>query len=953
MLNCNVNKNTMIIATSILLCLSWMMGFVHGGEPGILSRGSSSSSLYNDNVTTASTNTNNNSLRSPSAPSSSSHYLGTKDDNDFNDLKEVVLYLSQQMKDNTIRMKTLEEKVQVQDNIITNLQTQIKKESKKGASNTAGSFDADTDAAAASFLHRYLQSNDSGCLPKFVQTSFGPRCDFNSVTRFQNEVFFNDNVVFNEHVEFDSDANCMPTFNSTSNMCRFNNNFTFDEGNIIFNHSVNFNTNVTEFNNTVIFNENTTVKLENDVDFDDRGQVNVNKPIRFSEDVTIRNTRSDRDIQFKVEENVKIEFDTKRDFEIHSDQTIFTEDILIANEDHDIEFKLDDKVKVKFYQDHTFEVDTYTTFYKDVEMKRSLEVDRDMRVHKRTRVKDLELYGYLWVDGETRLDGVLKANNGVTVKGDTGVHIESGGLEISKDGAHIVGTTDLDGTFKLRGNGLTSGGSFSVDGKVTANYVVIDNSNNNGWPSRNLQQNGHPSPTNAPTSTPLLIVKGDTDIDGTLKAKKIRSNDINGGNNNNNDIDMNEIVNEIKIQLRDETIFVGDIVIVNNLNQEEPVMTESRMLDLMDSGSANLKVKSITANSASIGGTDYPLTSDEIVNLLENSEIPFPSITSQDVVKLLENQNLNLKTLVANTATIGNQFYPHTDDNDNSSDDDADNVPVPPSLTIDDIVKELKTYSKPVTIPVLNSVDLAVISTVIKDNVGRLVTVPGAMKFNGETVATTKDLDDLEETISNTVAENNKYSDDEGDDPRSITTDEIVAALDGAKIRVSSVEATSSMSIGMFPVTTIEDVNSIVTKAIDNYKSEETSSSECTCDRTDIEEVVSTEYVQGKIDNGYIKSLGFITNDELDCTCSEDDFRNAFSSDYINGIVSESSSCTCSEDDIKTAIDSDFIKDMNFITAEDLPKESDCVCEIDESQIKDIITGEYIADNCPSCGGDD
>jgi len=141
--------------------------------------------------------------------------------------------MSHKIDDSDQRLRSLEGKVRAQELTIKNLEKQVN---------------------SASSLHRYLQEADTDCLPTFVNSSFGPRCDFRYVTRFQDRTIFNDGVVFNENVEFDSDANCMPTYNSTTRMCMLNNNFTFDEGDIIFDFNVRFDEDV-RFNDDVAFRD--------------------------------------------------------------------------------------------------------------------------------------------------------------------------------------------------------------------------------------------------------------------------------------------------------------------------------------------------------------------------------------------------------------------------------------------------------------------------------------------------------------------------------------------------------------------------------------------------------------------------------------------------------------------------------------------------------------------------
>lgn len=684
---------------AVILFLSCMIGFVRG-EVGSLNTTATVTAASTHNTAHDSHENNYNRLRSSTTTTSS---LGDHDHVSENDmmkeLKEIVLFLSQKIDDSDGRIRSLEEKVKAQDVVIQNLETDVKD---------------------ASSFHRFLQSENRDCLPRFRNTTaFGPRCDFDFVTSFQNRTFFNDDVVFNENVEFDSDANCLPTFNSTTSMCRYNNNFTFDEGNILFEHDVRFDDNV-KFDEGVSFRG--SVKMESDVYFNKDGDVTFNK------------------------------------------HTKFTEDILIKNDDHDIEFKLEDKVKAKFYQDKTFEVETYTTFDKDVKLEKNLHVDGTLRVEKKSKLDDLELYGYLWVEGKTYLDGDLEVKDHATVK--KGLTVESGGLDVSRDGANIVGSTDLDGTVTLHGDAYADR-NFNVDGKLTACSVLIDDSNHN---SRNLQSEGHyaPYPTPAPVSTPLLQVRGDSDIDGTLHVNKIQSDDINGGSGNNNDIDLEELVDLVKDELREASVVFGDLKVVNYWNQqEEVVLTETRMLDILYS--ENLIVNTITADGATIDGKTFPVTDDSGV-----------SITSEEILRLLKNQNLDVNSLEANNAEIGNRYYPHVDprvpDNDDITSDeivgllrgqrldvesvtantatiDGEVYPLSsstndsPSVNVDEIVKELKEYQGEVTISKLVSVDIDVISTVERTNDGGSKTTTGRIRLNGVDVATSDDIKYLQNEI--------------------------------------------------------------------------------------------------------------------------------------------------------------------------------------------------------------
>jgi len=947
------NSSSMI---AVVLCLSWMISFVRG-EVGSFNTASTHSADQHHH--------NNNKA----------------DDNDMmKELKEIVSFLSEKIDDSDARIRSLEEKVDAQEGVIQNL---------VGDVNDASSF------------HRFLESDDSDCLPKLSKTLLGTHCDFHHVSRFHNRTYFNDDVVFNENVEFDANAtNCLPTYNSTTRMCRYDNNITFGNGTILFENDVRFNDTV-EFDDDVSFRDRVT--MEHDVDFNNGGQVTFNKPTKF------------------------------------------TDDLLIKNEDHDIEFKIEDRVKVKFYQDRTMEVDAYVDFYKDVEIKKDLQVNEKLRVKKKATLDDLELYGYLWVDGYTRLDGDLEANNHATVK--KGLTVDSGGLDVTKDGAHIVGTSELDGTLKLHGDGYVDQ-KFNVNGKLTARSVLIDDNWNH---NRNLQQTADgygqvkhpptrapvPHPTQAPVSVPLLEVRGDADIDGSLHANEIRSSDINF-DTNKNEVDLDQIVNQVKVELREASMVFGDLAVINNFNQEEAVLTEKRMVELMNS--ANLKVDTITANKAIIDGKNFPVTDDG------------DPITSEEIVRLLRNQNLSVNSLEANTADIGDRLYPHTDpvpppvpDNDITSDEIvlllkgqrldvqaitadtatiADEVyPLPTSppinspsvIDLDQIVKELKVYKGEVTIPKLVSIDLDVISAVEPSNDNSLgyITSTGRLRLNGANVAVDEDIVNLQNEIKAVQESTEDNNDNEG-----VTTEEIVQALQGASLSIYSLEASSSISKSGAEVATMDDMNDLVGEVMLAADSNTAAPASCMCGAADIESVVTPTFVQDMVDKTYVESLGFTTENlvdktyveslgftteeamreamaELDlgidctcteadvqenidkifldslgvtfkddvpegCTCSSYDIEQVVSADYIESMMLEMDvsfgetevSCTCSEEDIMSVVTYDYIVGQGF--NDEVPE---CVCEIEDTQIEGIISQSYISglgflDTCP-CGGTD
>ena len=382
------------------------------------------------------------SVRSAASKVSS---LGGSDNALLNELKEIVMFLSQKADDSDGRIQSLEEKISAQELVIKSLQSEI---------NDASSF------------HRYLQTSDSECLPRFRDTPFGPRCDFSYVTRFQNRTFFNDNVVFNENVEFDSDANCMPIFNSTSQMCTLKNNFTFDEGDILFNHTVEFGSDTScmpTFNST-----SQMCTMNNNFTFDE-GDIIFNHSVKFEDDAEFDELVRFRDL-VKFEDDVEFKNGGEVTFR---KKVLFEEDVLIENDDHHIEFKLKGKVTARFYQDETTKFDSHTIFYKDVKMEEDLRIRKKLEVKEKTYLDDLELYGYLWVDKWARIDGEFTANHRGIVKG--GLDIKTGGLHVSH-GAIIDGklTGNHGATFEgglevVTGRLHVSHGA-TIDGELTGNH---------------------------------------------------------------------------------------------------------------------------------------------------------------------------------------------------------------------------------------------------------------------------------------------------------------------------------------------------------------------------------------------------------------------------------------------------------------------------------------------------
>jgi len=465
-----------------MLCLSWVIGFA------------ASTSVHG--VAHNNSRSHDHSLRSAASKVSS---LGNSDNVMLNELKEIVLFLSQKIDDSDARIESLEEKVRTQQLTIESLKSEV---------------------SDASSFHRFLQSDDGDCLPTFRNTIFGPRCDFSYVTRFQNRTFFNDDAVFNENVEFDSDANCMPTFNSTTRMCSMNNNFTYEAGDITFETEIEFDNDV-RFDNSVRFRD--SVEFEDEVDFNDDGNVVFRKSVRFEENV------------------------------------------LIKNDHHDIEFKLEDKVFPRFYQDKTFRVDSPATFNEDVTLEENLDVEGNLKVEKMTELDDLELWGYLWVDHEARFDGDVTAFKGAAIRAGLDV---IGGLDV-KQGLTIAGTTTMNGQLELHARGSVFS-DFVVEGRMNAYQVRIEDKTRTGDGDgngctgnncitlggggssdeddddgffRNLQQQ-----TPVP---PVLRIIGDVNVVGELTATEV--------NGESNEVDVGQITRQVKIDLETDSLRVSSL----------------------------------------------------------------------------------------------------------------------------------------------------------------------------------------------------------------------------------------------------------------------------------------------------------------------------------------------------------------------------------------------------------
>lgn len=547
-------RTTGMLAT--MLCLSWMVGFVTPTSVhGIANNTSRSHDL---------------GLRSATSKASS---LGETDNDVLNDLKSIVLFLSQKIDDSDGRIQSLEDKVRKQALVIKSLKSDV---------NDASSF------------HRYLQSDDSDCLPTFRNTTFGPRCDYNHVARFQNRTFFNDDVVFNENVEFDSDANCMPTYNSTTRMCRLNNNFTFDDGDINFEHSV-------QFDDDVKFRD--SVRMESDVEFNKRGEVKFKK------------------------------------------YTKFYENVLIANNDHAIEFKLEGHVDAKFYQDPTFKIDTHTTFYEDVDLEKNLDVKGKLKVKKTTTLDNLDVYGYLWVEGKTYLKDELKAEHHATIYG--GLTVKTGKLVVSNDGAEIHGAT-------------TVSGNFDVDGELTANSAVIGSTGTR----RNLEGGNGALKVNGGAdfdsiSTTTAIINGQSITDSNksdmtseevvkllegqrLELESVSAKSVHTKRATIFVVEFDAVGNEEKIPGK---LIVGNTDVMGMIQNLESSMssdlTPAKVLELLDG--QDLVVESVSANSvdtnsATINGQTY-----------EQSSSTSSDMTPAKILELLVGQKLVVESVFADS----------------------------------------------------------------------------------------------------------------------------------------------------------------------------------------------------------------------------------------------------------------------------------------------------------------
>ena len=521
-------------------------------------------------------------------------------------------------------------------------------------------------------------------------------------------------------------------------------------------------------------------------------------------------------------------------------------------------------------------------------MEKDLKVLDELTVEGKTEMDDLELWGSLWVDHEARIDGELKANHHATIK--SGLTVETGKLQVKRDGAQISGTTQLDGTFKLNGFGYAKR-DFDVDGKFTANRVVIDSRQSN---NRNLQFN---FPTPAPTPPPPAFeVFGNANIDGTLTADRIRSDDINAGT-----ININDIIDQVMIELENGDLIIGDITIINNINRRgEKVLTESRMIELIKS--MDLNVNKVTANTAQIGGKEYPntdseeriMTADEIVGALKGQDMEFGSVS--------------VNKMNALQATIGGESYPQA-----ASGGVCD-------CKIQDIVNDLNKYKQEVKITNLKSQNLEIVRGVEEDLFGNFKNVLGTFVVNGQKYVNATTINSLRNRIK--ALEN---APDTPAQQQDVTSADILEALEGTDLSVLSLD-TNSLKKSGDEVATMIEVNEMIQQA---QMTAETRDVACTCGSTEVEAIVTPDYLEGL-------GVSFGNEEPQECSCSADFVESVITPSYIESLGISSggeATCSCSVEDIEDVVTTDYVSDLGFLTAGKIG-----------NRIRNLVDTDYLED---------
>jgi cytoskeletal protein CcmA (bactofilin family) len=224
---------------------------------------------------------------------------------------------------------------------------------------------------------------------------------------------FNDDATFNENVQFDSDADCMPIYNSTSKQCNIRNNYTFLE--------------------EVVFENNTL--FEDEVKFHDI--------VRFEKD---------GDVLLDKNMNVR-----------HHSTVKFLDESELIMKDRSI-FKIEEDVDVDVY--------AYAHFYDDVKIDHELKVYGHCYIDDDVHVAgNVDIDGYLDVDHEARFRSVVKTYDGIIAK--KGITVETGKLNVLVDGAHIYGDVTMFNNAYVKGtlyyDLLTITGNAIVDGSLTVN----------------------------------------------------------------------------------------------------------------------------------------------------------------------------------------------------------------------------------------------------------------------------------------------------------------------------------------------------------------------------------------------------------------------------------------------------------------------------------------------------
>jgi hypothetical protein len=269
-------------------------------------------------------------------------------------------------------------------------------------------------------------------------------------------------------------------------------------------------------------------------------------------------------------------------------------------------------------------------------------------------------------------------------------------------------------------------------------------------------------------------------------------------------------------------------------------------------------------------------------------------LTESRMVNLMKNMALAVESITANKATINGESVPTSNS----------------QMTSEDLMELLMNSNGYVTIPMLKSYDVKIQDEVDFEGGIQTVVTKGKLKIAGDNVAF--DIETLQNKVKSLESSNSGQQ-------QTMTSNEIVEALEGKTLSLSSLDASSLTKSGV-DVATTNDVDKMGAD-LENAAAE--SQSSCECSDGDIEAVVNKNYV---------KSMGFVTNNSVE-TIVDASFLEDLG---VSFETSDAAECSCSEAFVESVIDNKYLKGK-FI-ALDVPFKGNSFCTCSDEEIQDAVT---------------